>query len=255
MLTAAVGLALVLAFGIGLTLGLVGGGGSILANPVLVYVLGMSPQSAIVMGYPIVGGAALIGAVQHWRAGTIELRATAPVGLAAMLGASLGTLLVFRLGLDGQVRFALLAITMVAAGLAMLIDTLRRTPPKPRAEPTWPALLVIGVVVGALTGIVGVGGGFIMVPALIVLGGLELRRAVATSLLVITMSTTVSFLAQRGTTDVHWDIILPFGASVAVGLISATFVAARIPQRALKRAFAALLVVVGSLIMYQYLTL
>lgn len=247
--------AISLAFAIGLTLGLVGGGGSILANPALVYVVGINPQSAIVMGYPIVGGAALIGAFQHWRAGTIALRTTVPVGLAAMLGAWLGTQLVFRLGLDGQIRFALLSITMVAAGLAMLRDTLRKTPPTPRGEPTWPALLGIGVAVGALTGVVGVGGGFLMVPALVVLGGLELRRAVGTSLLVIAMSTTVSFVAQRTAADVRWDVILPFGASTAAGLVAASFVVARIPQRALKQAFASLLVVVGSLIMYQYLTI
>lgn len=247
--------ALALALAIGLTLGLVGGGGSILANPVLVYVLGMSPQSAIVMGYPIIGGAALLGAIQHWRARTIDLRTTIPVGLAAVLGAWLGTRLVFRLGLDGQVRFALLSITMILAGLAMWRDTLRATQDAVRKDPTWPALLAIGVVVGALTGVVGVGGGFLMVPALIVLGGLELRPAVGTSLLVIAMSTTMSFLAQRGAADVRWDIILPFGASVAVGLVTASFIVQRIPQRGLKQAFATLLVLVGSLILYQYLAL
>ncbi len=247
--------ALALAVGIGLTLGLVGGGGSILANPVLVYVLGVSPQSAIVMGYPIVGGAALIGAIQHWRSGTIDPRTTLPVGVAAMVGAWLGTRLVFALGLDGQVRFALLSLTMIAAGLAMLRDTLRQAPERTRTEPTWPALLLIGVGVGALTGVVGVGGGFLMVPALILLGGLELRRAVATSLLVIAMSTATSFLAQRGSADVHWDIILPFGAAVAAGIVAASFLVARIPQRAIKLAFAALLVLVGALILYQYLTL
>lgn len=247
--------AILLAFAIGITLGLVGGGGSILANPVLVYVVGVSPQAAIVMGYPIVGGAALVGAVQHWRAGTIAPGTTVPVGLAAMLGAWLGTLLVVRLGLDGQVRFALLAITMILAGGAMLRDTLRRTPPTPRGEPTWPALLAIGVAVGMLTGVVGVGGGFIMVPALILLGGLELRRAIGTSLLVIAMSTAASFVAQRGATDVDWGIILPFGLTTAIGLVAGSLLVSRIPQRALKQAFAGVLVLVGALIMYQYLTI
>ena len=247
--------AYLLAFAIGITLGLVGGGGSILANPVLVYVVGASPQAAIVMGFPIVGGAALIGAIQHWRAGTIALGTTIPVGLAAMLGAWLGTQLVLTLGLDGQVRFALLSLTMMAAGAAMLRDTLRRSPPTPRGEPTWPALLAIGVAVGMLTGIVGVGGGFIMVPALILLGGLELRRAIGTSLLVIAMSTAASFAAQRGATDVDWAIILPFGLTTAAGLLAGSLLVSRIPQRALKQAFAGVLVLVGALIMYQYLTI
>lgn len=247
--------AALLAFGIGLTLGLVGGGGSVLANPVLVYVLGVSPQSAIVMGYPIVGGAALVGAVQHWRAGTIALRSTLPVGLAAILGAWLGTQLVFRLGLDGQVRFALLSVAMIVSGLAMLRDSLRKAPPTPRAAPSLAMLLPVGVVVGMLTGVVGVGGGFLMVPALIVLGGLEMRRAVGTSLLVIAMTTTISFLAQRSTADVRWDIIVPFAVAAAAGLVTASLVAARAPQRPLKIGFAALLVAIGALILYQYLTI
>lgn len=248
-------IAYLLAFGIGITLGLVGGGGSILANPVLVYVIGVSPQAAIVMGYPIVGGAALVGAIQHWRAKTIALGTTVPVGVAAMLGAWLGTQLVVRLGLDGQVRFALLALTMIVAGGAMLRDTLRRTPPVPREEPSWPALLAIGIAVGMLTGVVGVGGGFIMVPALILVGGLELRRAIGTSLLVIAMSTAASFFAQRGATDVDWGIILPFGITTAAGLVAGSLLVSRIPQRALKQGFAGVLVLVGALIMYQYLTI
>jgi uncharacterized membrane protein YfcA len=215
----------------------------------------MSPQSAIVMGYPIVGGAALVGALQHWRAGTIALGTTVPVGIAAVIGAWLGTQLVYRLGLDGQVRFALLSVTMIGAGLAMLRDALRKSPPQPRAAPTWPALLTIGVAVGALTGVVGVGGGFLMVPALIVLGGLELRPAIGTSLLVIAMSTTASFFAQRASADVDWGIILPFGASSAAGLVAGSLLVAHIPQRALKMSFASLLVLVGALIMYQYLTI
>jgi uncharacterized membrane protein YfcA len=247
--------ALALAFGVGITLGLVGGGGSILTNPILVYSLGVSPQSAIVMGYPIVGIAALIGAAQHWRAGSIAPGTTMPVGLAAMVGAWLGTQAVWALGLDGQVRFALLSMTMVLAGAAMLHDTLRKTPPTPRATTSWPALLAIGVGVGALTGLVGVGGGFIMVPALIVLGGIELRRAIGTSLLVIAMSTTASFVAQRGSTDVDWGIVVRFAAATAVGLLIGSLLVERIPQRALKQAFASLLVVTGALIMYQYLTI
>ena len=243
-----------LAFGIGVVLGLVGGGGSILTNPVLVYAAGVSPAGAIVMGYPIVGGAALLGAVQHLRAGTIAARTTVPMGLAAMLGAWLGTRIVIALGLDGQVRFALLSLTMVLAGAAMLRDVWRAAPPRAGAVARWPALLAIGVGVGVLTGVVGVGGGFLIVPALIILGGLELRPAVGTSLLVIAMSTSASFMAQRGDADVDWGIVLPFLALAGAGLLAATAVAARLPQRALKGAFAVALVGIGGTILVQYLT-
>lgn len=247
-------LAYACALGIGLVLGLVGGGGSILTNPALVYVAGASPAGAIVMGYPIVGGAALLGALQHFKARTIHPGSTLPMGLAAMAGAWLGTRIVFALGLDGQLRFALLSLTMILAGAAMLRDVRRTTPPRPRTGRHWAPLLAIGVVVGVLTGIVGVGGGFIIVPALIVLGGLEFRPAVGTSLVVIAMSTTVSFLSQRATADVDWGIVLPFLGTAAAGLLGGTAIAARVPQRALKGAFAVALVGLGGTILFQYLT-
>lgn len=247
-------LAALLALLIGVVLGLVGGGGSILTNPVLVYAAGASPAGAIVMGYPIVGGAALLGAVQHLRAGTITARTTVPLGLAAMLGAWLGTRLVITLGLDGQVRFALLSVTMILAGVAMLRDVRRTAPPRPASETRWASLLAIGIAVGVLTGVVGVGGGFLIVPALIILGGLELRPAVGTSLLVIAMSTTASFLAQRSTADVDWGLVLPFLGLAAVGLLAANAVASRVPQRAIKAAFALALVAIGGVILHQYLT-
>lgn len=238
-------LASLLALGIGIVLGLVGGGGSILTQPVLHHVVGLSTESAIVLGYPIVGITALVGAVRHLRSGAITLRGTVPMGLTAMVGAWLGTRTITWLGLSGETRFLLLAGMMILAGVAMLRDVLSTHPLEP-TEPHLTALLATGVGVGALTGIVGVGGGFLMVPALVVLGGQAMRQAVATSLLVISMSTALAFALQRADAPVDWGIGLPFVALTVIGMLGSASLLQRIPQRPLKGIFALTLIIVGA---------
>lgn len=236
-----------LALGIGLVLGLVGGGGSILTQPVLHKVLGLSAESAIVLGYPIVGVTALVGALRHLRAGSITLAGTVPMGVAAMAGAWGGTRLVAVLGISGDTRFLLLAGTMVVAGAAMLRDVIRDQAPAPKdRHPA--ALLLTGVGVGALTGIVGVGGGFLIVPALVLLGGLPMRLAVGSSLVVISMSTALAFALQRGDAPVDWTLGLPFLALAVTGMFVSLAIVHRIPTRPLKGALALTLLVVGMLL-------
>lgn len=236
-----------LALGIGLVLGLVGGGGSILTQPVLHKVLGLSADAAIVLGYPIVGVTALVGAVRHLRAGTITLAGTVPMGVAAMAGAWAGTRLVTVLGIAGETRFLLLAGTMVVAGAAMLRDVIRDHPPVPQdRHPA--ALLLTGVAVGALTGVVGVGGGFLMVPALVLLGGLPMRLAVGSSLVVISMSTALAFTLQHGDAPIDWTIGLPFLALTVIGMLGSASLLQRIPPRPLKGVFAVTLILIGALL-------
>ena len=245
-------LAIVLALIIGLTLGLLGGGGSILTVPVFVYALGLDPKRAIAMSLPVVGGAALIGAVQHWRKGNVALRTALPFGAAAMLGAFAGARLAG--GLNGHVQLAIFSIVMIAAAFSMFRSSRAAEPTTPRTTPSWTALLGIGVGVGSVTGLVGAGGGFLIVPALVILGGLAMPQAVGTSLLVIAMNTTAGFLGYRGTVDIDWPLVLEFGSVAAIGILVGSSLVQYVPQRALKQAFSLLLVVIGSMILYQYLT-
>ena len=245
-------LAATLALLIGLTLGLLGGGGSILTVPVFVYALGLDPKRAIAMSLPVVGGAALVGAIQHWRKGNVALRTAVPFGAAAMLGAFTGARLAG--GLNGQLQLAIFSVVMIAAALAMFQSARAAEPATPRAAQSWPALLAIGVGVGAVTGLVGAGGGFLIVPALVILGGLSMPQAVGTSLLVIAMNTTAGFLGYRGTVDIDWHLVMKFGGVTAIGIVAGSSLVQYVPQRALKQAFAGLLVVIGSMILYQYLT-
>jgi uncharacterized membrane protein YfcA len=246
-------LAIVLALVIGLTLGLLGGGGSILTVPVFVYALGFDPKRAIAMSLPVVGGAALVGAVQHWRKGNVALRTALPFGGAAMVGAYTGAR--FAAYLNGHVQLAIFAIVMIAAALSMFRSAQRPGPETPGASTSWVALIAIGVGVGSITGLVGAGGGFLIVPALVILGGLPMSQAVGTSLLVIAMNTASGFLGYRGTVDVDWSLVVMFGGVTAVGIVAGSALMQYVPQRALKRAFAVFLVLVGSLILWQYGTL
>ena len=242
-----------LALFIGITLGLLGGGGSILTVPAFVYAFGLDPKRAIAMSLPVVGGAALVGAIQHWRKGNVALRTALPFGAAAMIGAYAGARLAGYL--NGHIQLVLFALVMLAASFSMFRSSLRAEPVTPAATASWPALLAIGVGVGSLTGLLGAGGGFLIVPALVLLGGLPMSQAVGTSLLVITMNTTAGFLGYRGEVDIDWPLVLRVGGIAAIGILVGSALVQYVPQRALKRAFALLLVIVGSTILWQYGTL
>jgi hypothetical protein len=243
-------LAILLALLVGLTLGLLGGGGSILTVPTLVYALGVEPKSAVVMSLPIVGGAALVGAVQQWRVGHIALKSAVPFGIAAMVGAFAGARVAVLLSGRTQL-FILGAVMLVAAVSLMWPPRVVSQLPEAGVRRSSLGLLSIGVGVGVLTGLVGVGGGFLIVPALVVLGGLSMTHAVGTSLLVIAMNTAAAYAGHHGAQAVLWDFVLLFGAIVAVGIVVGGRVIRRVNQTVLKRAFSVLILVIALLLIWQ----
>jgi hypothetical protein len=252
-------LAALLAFVVGITLGLLGGGGSILTVPIFVYALHYEPKLAIAMSLPVVGGAAFVGAVRHWSLGHVDIRSALPFGLAAMASAYGGALLARPI--PGALQLAILAVVMIAAAVSMLrparaaagTPSARAVAPGPgQADPRSRLELVgLGVIVGLLTGIVGVGGGFLIVPALVLLGGLPMTHAVGTSLLVIAMNAVTGFLGYRSTVDVDWGMVLRFGAVAAVGILAGSALIRFVDQRTLRRSFAVLLIAVAGWILWQ----
>ena len=243
-------LGLVLAALIGLSLGLLGGGGSILTVPVLVYVVGVAAKPAIAMSLPIVGVTSLVGAAMHWRLGNVHLRTAATFGLFAMAGAFGGARLAGLL--SGTVQLALLAAVMLAAAVFMLRHG--ASPAESTAGPAGPRRVLLAPValgVGVVTGLVGIGGGFLVVPALVVLGRVPMRQAVGTSLVVIAMSAASGFAGYQGSVTPDWTLLAGFIAAAVAGALAGTRLVARVPQHALRRAFAVLLLAVGSLILYQ----
>ena len=239
-------LGLALAAAIGLSLGLLGGGGSILTVPVLVYVLGYAAKPAIAMSLLVVGVTSMIGAALHWRLGNVRVGMAFTFGLLAMVGAYAGAKL--SVFLSGSVQLALLAIVMTAAAASML-----RTRHEAEARGAWrPALFIpVALGVGVLTGLVGIGGGVLVVPALVLLARVPMRQAVGTSLLVIAMNAASGFAGYVGMVDFDWRFLAGFTTAAVAGALAGTALNARVPQSALRRAFAALVFAVGGFTLYK----
>src|SRR5688572_22650780 len=170
-------LGLVLAALIGLSLGMLGGGGSTLTVPVFVYVLGFDPKSAIAMSLPVVGAASLVGAASHWRAGQVQVKTALLFGLVAMAGSFLSARLLAP-RVSGGLQLALLAIVMLAAAVSMFRNAGgRRQAEGSSARPASPPILAaVALAVGTLTGLVGIGGGFLIVPALVLLARVPMKE-------------------------------------------------------------------------------
>lgn len=240
----AVGLALL----IGLALGLLGGGGSILTVPVFTYVLGYAPKAAIAMALPVVAVASLAGAVGHWRAGRVRMRIALQFGAAALLTAFVSARLSTRV--PARVQLAILGIVIVAAAISMLRPPRLATDEALPARPLWLVALA-GAAVGVLTGLTGVGGGFVVVPALVLLARLPMKDAVGTSLVVIVMNTAAGFAGYVGTVTIDWMLLLPFAAVAVLGILLGTRLVAHVPTVVLRRAFAIMLVAIGALVIWQ----
>ncbi len=246
-------LGLALAALIGLSLGLLGGGGSILTVPIFVYILGYGAKEAIAMSLAVVGVTSLFGAVSHWRAGNVNLRVALTFGVVAMVGTYLGArLAVF---FSGAAQLALFAVVMLLAAYFMF----RGRKEAPAAEAAraraggMPLGLIVleGLAVGVLTGLVGVGGGFLIVPALVLLGKIPMKEAVGTSLLVIALKSFAGFYGYLGQVEVAWGFMGSFTAVAVVGIVIGTALVRKIPQAALQRAFAIFLMVMGVWLLYQ----
>jgi len=239
-----------LALIIGLSLGMLGGGGSILTVPLFVYVLGYDPKLAIAMSFPVVGVTSLFGAVGQWRAGNINLSKAFFFGCFAMASAFAAGRA--ARGLDGQLRLNILAVVMLAAAFSMVRSAARPNAMAGNTGPVaWLTLTLVGLGVGALTGLVGIGGGFLIVPALVLFGRVQMKEAVGTSMLVISMNCVGGFLGQHNTDAIPWPFVITFVAVAMVGLQIGTRLANRVDQRTLKRVLAGLLVLIASFQIWQ----
>ncbi len=238
-----------LAFIIGLTLGLFGGGGSILTVPVFVYVLGFDPKLAIAMSFPVVGATSLVGAIGHWRAGNVRLSATLLFGVVAMVGSFTGARLSWML--DSRVQLALLGVAMAVSATMMLRSANREIVESDAPRRPSGALYLVAFAVGAFTGVLGIGGGFLIVPALVIFGQVPMREAVGTSLLVITMNCVSGFAGQRDVRAIPWLVVITFSVFAIAGIATGSRFTRFVPQRTLKKGFAALLLVIAALVLWQ----
>lgn len=244
-------LGLALALLVGLSLGFFGGGGSILTVPLLVYVFGLDPKTAIASSLVIVALASLGGAVSHLRAGNVRLRTAAIFGSAGIAGAYAGGRI--SAWIDGQVLLLLFAAMMVLTALAMWRG--RRGSERDESRDTGRRdmlkLLAQGGTVGSFTGLVGAGGGFLIVPALSLFAGLPLRAAVGTSLIVIVMNSLAGFAGYATHVTIDAVLVVEVAASAVVGSLIGARLATRVSPASLRRGFAGFVLVMGTSILLR----
>lgn len=234
-------LAAVLSVAIGVVLGMLGGGGAILTLPMLVYALDVEPKSAIATSLFVVGTTSAVATLVNARAHTVEWRMGLAFGIAAMAGAFAGGRLASFV--PATVLLLVFAALMLVTAVAML---------KGRGEPSESAggvrlwrILALGAAVGVLSGLVGAGGGFLIVPALAIFGRLPMEKAIATSLLVIALQSFAGFAGHVGHATLDWSVIAVVTAASVGGMVVGTFAGRKVSPDILRRAFAWLVIAMG----------
>jgi len=234
---------------IGLTLGLLGGGGSILTVPALVYIIGQTPQVAVTASLVIVGINSLLGAFFHRAQGTLNWQVALLFGGAGMV-AAYGSAGLSHL-LSSTLLLVLFAILMLVVGTLMILC---KTPSDDgQRGHGWVVTVVAGFSVGIMTGFLGVGGGFLIVPALVMLVGLPMRQAVGTSLVVIAMNSLAGILGHINQIQLDYVMISLFVVAGMGGTFAGSWLARRIHADYLRRIFAAFVILLAILLLYDNL--
>lgn len=243
----------------GLLLGVFGSGGSIATTPALLYLLDVEPKSAIAMSLGIVAVTATVTALQHWRRGNVNLKVTAVFGAFGIIGTYSGALL--GVITPVAIQLTLFALVMYAAAWKML-------KPQPQHKSVGAAavadcpdgncddfqyghIAIHGIIVGILTGVVGVGGGFLIVPALVLLSGLSMKQAVGTSLSIVAIKSFAGFAGYAGAVDINYAMMGSFTAIAIAGSFAGSLLSHRLPAELLKRGFGTFLVLVASYILIK----
>ncbi len=254
-------LAICLSLLIGLLLGLLGGGGSILTVPMLVYVLKLDPKIAVVISLVVVGTSSLIAIIPHARRGFVCWKSGFFFGLAGMPGAYSGGRLAAYF--SGDVLMVLFGVVTLVTGIAMLrispaSTTLPAMGEEPRACPLRTAYLQVlfdGFFVGLLTGLVGVGGGFLIVPALTILVGLPMQAAIGTSLLVIAMNALAGLGGYANHVSIDLELTAVITGCAVTGSILGGILSKRISTKVLRRSFGMFVLLVAGYVLHQSLTM
>lgn len=241
---------LILAIAIGLSLGLLGGGGSILTVPLLTYVAGMDPKEAIAASLFVVGATSVLSTLTHARMGNVQWRTGLIFGAASMAGAFLGGLAGGYI--PGVILMLAFAVMMIATAIAMLRGRKKRDTVEQTKLPLG-KILIEGLVVGLVTGLVGAGGGFLVVPALALLGGLSMPVAVGTSLLVISMKSFAGLAGYLTTVSLDWPLVLGVTGMALIGALIGARLTKVVPEQALRKGFGIFVLVMGVFVLSQEL--
>jgi uncharacterized membrane protein YfcA len=218
---------------VGLSLGALGSGGSILVVPILIYIAGMPLREAIAMSLAIVCGTSLVGAVAHYRRGAIESRVVAVFAMTGMVGAFIGSAGAHML--PRTTMMLSLSGVMAAAGIRMWNSA---SVIRPRSF-SLARCLAAGFVVGMLSGFLGVGGGFLIVPALALFAGLSARASTASSLAIITLNSASGVVGQLRFVSLETTLLAGFISFAVAGLIAGIYLSDRLSESGIRRTFGA----------------
>lgn len=251
-----------LAICIGLSLGSIGGGGSILAVPVLVYVMGLGAKTAIAMSLVVVGTVSLIGAIPHGLQGHVKWRVATIFAPPAMLGAYLGARLAALPVITETIQLLCFALVMILASVMMIREGKQKVKDRDarnernnlqHVRPNrWFAIPLEGLGVGILTGFVGVGGGFAIIPALVIFGGIPMKDAIGTSLVIITLKSIAGFWGYLGQVNLDWNLIFSFAIAASFGTIAGAYLTRSLDAKTLQKGFGYFVLAVGIFVFAQH---
>lgn len=248
---------------IGLVLGLIGGGGSILTVPIFVYIIGVEPVLATAYSLFVVGSAAFVGAVRNAQKGKVDFKTGIIFSIPAFIAVFLTRKflvpaipnVLFTVGgftvsksIGIMIFFALI---MVVAAYYMIKERSERLVEGTEVKYNYPMIVLEGLIVGLLTGIVGAGGGFLIIPALVLLAKLPMKKAVATSLMIISIKSLFGFLGDVDNFNINWTFLLSFTAVSIIGIFIGIFLNQFIDGKRLKKGFGWFVLVMGVYIVFK----
>jgi len=249
---------------VGLILGLIGGGGSILTVPLLVYLLGYNPIIATAYSLFVVGTTSLVGTIQKFKEGLVDVK----TGLAFSFPSFIAVYLsrrylvpnipetLFEIGhftltkdMSIMVFFALI---MLIASVSMIKKGKNQDETLSTKQPYYQTFIQ-GVIIGTITGLIGAGGGFLYVPALVLWANIPMKKAVGTSLIIVTINSLIGFTGDMQTLDIEWSFLLTFTAISIIGIVLGTYLSKFISGNKLKKSFGFFVLVMAFYIMYKEL--
>ncbi len=248
---------------IGVTLGLIGGGGSILTVPVLVYILAVNPVTATAYSLFVVGTSSLVGAINNMKKKLVDFRTATVFAIPAFLAVyatrkflvpaipeHIFTLWGFEVtkGIGIMLFFA---VIMIVASISMIKNNGKEELVETKVKYNYPLIIIEGIVVGVLTGIVGAGGGFLIIPALVLLAKLPMKKAVATSLLIIAVKSLIGFIGDVQNLEIDWVFLLIFTGISILGIFLGGYLNKFIDGKKLKKGFGWFVLIMGIYIVWK----
>jgi len=250
----------------GLTLGLLGGGGSILTVPILVYLFDVDPVLSTAYSLFVVGITSAVGSLSHFRKGNVHVKTALIFGVPSILAVYSIRKIILPAIPDVIVTISnfavtkslavllLFAILMMVASITMIINPIQKKEEDREISFNYPIIFLEGIIVGSITGLVGAGGGFLIIPALVLLTGLPMKQAVGTSLVIITLKSLIGFTGDMGgDLSIDYRFMIIFSLFAMAGILLGSFLTRFVSDEKLKPVFGWFVMAMGVFILFKEL--